>query len=95
MGTAVNGTTPLVPDSVESSTAGVNVDGSFNTKVGGLLPGEANTIAFRGIGVAVITFNGPSSGNQIRGNSIHSNTGLGIDTRDGGNGEPPRPSHQR
>src|SRR6185436_2708262 len=57
--------------------AGVLISSSSNIVVGGTAAGEANTIAHNGgAGVAVTS---TSSLNSIRGNSIHSNTFLGID----------------
>ncbi len=45
-----------------------------NVFVGGTAPGEGNLIAFNGKGVVV-----SGERNPVRGNSIHSNAGLGID----------------
>ncbi|HEV3470251.1 MAG TPA: C25 family cysteine peptidase [Pyrinomonadaceae bacterium] len=62
--------------SLANAGHGVHVlSGSTNT-VGGTAAGAANTIAFNG-GDGVYVSAG--AGNQIRRNSIHSNTGLGID----------------
>ena len=50
--------------------------------IGGILAGEPNTIAFNGgagVAVAVVTAGSTIAGTEIRGNSIHSNSGLGID----------------
>ncbi|MEX2390898.1 MAG: hypothetical protein WD904_04810 [Dehalococcoidia bacterium] len=71
--------------------AGVWIEGTIGTLVGGIEPGQGNTIAYRETGVMVSGNNGVTQGNQIRGNSIHSNVGPGIDTADGGNGEPQPP----
>jgi hypothetical protein len=90
IGTAANGTTPLVPDTVDSTTPGVRIDGGHSAKVGGVLPGEGNVIAYRGTGVRVVDVNGPAANNTIRGNSIHSNLARGIDV-DLDQGEPPPP----
>ena len=50
---------------------------AINTMVGGILPNEANTIAFNGInGVNVILM---AMNNSIRGNNIRSNGNLGIE----------------
>ncbi len=59
--------------------------GVTDTKLGGSEPGAANVIAFnRDCGVTVIDWVGqPASGTAIRGNSIHSNHGLGIDLSQG------------
>ena len=63
---------------------GIQIDGgSFNNTIGGTAAGAGNTIAFStGIGVDVDATAG--TGNEIRFNSIFSNTGLGIDL--GGDG---------
>ncbi|MCI0681621.1 MAG: SBBP repeat-containing protein, partial [Gemmataceae bacterium] len=58
------------------------VAGAFGNLIGGVAAGEANTIAYNaGAGVSVST---GGLGNRIRGNSIHSNDGLGIDLADDG-----------
>lgn len=78
-----------------NSGFGVSIDGASNTIVGGTAAAERNTIANNGAaGVAV--FNPPADGNAIRGNSIASNGGLGIDLNGdgvtpndlGGDGDP-------
>jgi hypothetical protein len=51
--------------------------GASDTVIGGVGAGQANTIAFNGIDGIVVS--GGGTGNQIHGNSIHSNTGEGID----------------
>jgi hypothetical protein len=76
-----------------SGTAGVPnekgvwiVDGAASNTIGGTAAGEGNTIAFNdGCGVYVHEPN--TERNQIRGNSIHSNGGKGIENEDGGNTE--------
>jgi hypothetical protein len=81
IGTAQNGTDPL-----GNGGQGVwlrNLVGVSTTSIGGLLAGEGNTIAFNGAGIDVSGAM-PSTGNSILGNSIHSNTGLGIDLDLGG-----------
>jgi titin len=67
---------------------GVGVFLTFRDKViGGTGPGEGNTIAYNtGAGVVVDAADS-GTGNRIRGNSIHSNGGLGIDL--GGDGVTP------
>ena len=62
----------------ETGAASVNVGGDT---IGGTGTGEPNTIAFNGAdGVFVSVISGSTStGIVLRGNSIHSNTGLGID----------------
>ena len=83
----MTGVTPL-----GNGEGGVLIGGSDN-RIGGLESGEGNLIAFNDSainaadvgGVAISA--GPNIGNAILGNSIHSNTGLGIDlTRDGVSG---------
>ena len=61
-----------------------NTGSASNSLVGGTVPGAGNVIAFnRRIGVAVDrSATGTATGNAILGNSIHSNTGLGIDIDD-------------
>lgn len=63
-----------------SATAGIYVAGPNNT-IGGVEPGDGNTIAFNnGAGVQV----GGSLGTEIHANTVFSNDGLGIDL--GGDG---------
>ncbi len=61
--------------SISSGKGGVELDGS-NNLLGGTSAGTGNTIVFNG-GPGVLSFGGTE--NVIRGNSIHSNAGLGID----------------
>ncbi len=74
IGTQANGTSALA-----NTGHGILVGNGAtanNTTIGGNNVGEGNTIAFNGgDGVYVVA----STGVSIRGNSIHSNTGLGID----------------
>ncbi len=57
--------------------------GSSNNLIGGTGVGEGNVIAFNGQGAvardAGVSIRDPSAGNQIRGNSIYANSGLGVD----------------
>ncbi|HWP99995.1 MAG TPA: hypothetical protein VNK92_05960 [Vicinamibacterales bacterium] len=62
---------------------GVSIDGASNTVVGGIEAGQLNAIAHNGSD-GVVIFNPPATGNRIRGNSIHSNGGLGIDLHNDG-----------
>lgn len=62
----------------------ITINGGNDNWVGGTEPGQGNIIAFStgGPGIQVQGLR-----NSIRGNSIHSNSGLGIDNLTGGNGE--------
>ncbi len=62
----------------------MNVGGDTTT-IGGFAPGESNVIAFNSASGVIVTTNGGSK-NEIRGNSIHDNGGLGIDLGDVGPG---------
>ncbi len=74
------GTAPL-----GNTGQGIFITGAANTTIGGTQPEAGNKIAFNGgAGIASIV---SGQGNAIRGNSIFSNTGLGIDL--GGNGVTP------
>ncbi|MDP2675425.1 MAG: hypothetical protein Q8Q00_11055 [Dehalococcoidia bacterium] len=84
IGTDAAGTGPL-----GNTTAGVRASAFGDDNIiGGTAAGEANIIAFNGTGVWV------DSGvrNTIRGNSIHSNSLLGINTTVGGNLDLPAPA---
>lgn len=74
------GTAPL-----GNTLQGVAINGSVNNLVGGTQAEAANRISFNGGPGVVIT--GSGQGNAVRGNSIFSNAGLGIDL--GGNGVTP------
>jgi parallel beta-helix repeat protein len=79
IGTAIDGVTPI------PSGRGIVISGGNNV-IGG--PGEGNVIAnsdFQGI------FVNAADGNTIRGNSIHSNGGKGIQLSAGGNMDLPPP----
>jgi hypothetical protein len=71
IGLNAQGTAPL-PNNFQ----GIVFSTAENNTVGGTQPGSANKIAFNG-GGGVLVFAG--TGNSIRGNSIFSNNGLGID----------------
>ncbi len=73
IGTNAAGTGPL-----GNQGNGVLINGESNNTIGGTASGAANTIAYNtGAGVAVV--GATATGNPIRGNSLHDNTGLGID----------------
>ena len=60
-----------------NSQQGILIADATNNIIGGTASGAGNKIAFNGgVGIAVT---GSGQGNSIRGNSIFSNTGLGID----------------
>jgi parallel beta-helix repeat protein len=71
------GTDPAAARPLGNALAGVTISGSTN-RVGGLSAGQANTIQFNGgAGVEVTSSNAVQ--NEISGNSIYDNGGLGID----------------
>ncbi|HVS81721.1 MAG TPA: LamG-like jellyroll fold domain-containing protein [Pyrinomonadaceae bacterium] len=76
------GTNAAGTGGVPNGIRGVFVHGSAsNNTIGGTAAGAANIIAFNGnIGVDIQS----GTGNSIRGNSIFSNTGLGIDLAEDG-----------
>src|ERR1039458_457906 len=62
-----------------NSYAGVALwGGATNNSIGGIGAGAGNTIAFNGY-AGVNIYDAPTTNNSIRGNSIFSNSGLGID----------------
>jgi hypothetical protein len=56
----------------------VSFDGASGGTIGDATAGAGNVIAFNRL-VGVVVLDGSSTGNSIRGNSIHDNGGLGID----------------
>jgi CSLREA domain-containing protein len=92
IGTKVDGISPLPNGSIgEPNNHGIRVFmNATESVIGGTAEGEANVIAFNpGDGIRVEGANAIK--HAIRGNSIHSNGGKGIETFDGGNTEPPPP----
>ena len=82
IGLAIDGTTPL-----PNSFFGIKLSGSaYNNQVGGTATGEANRIAYNQLDGVVFTEDLGSypSQNEVRGNIIYANGGLGIDL--GGDG---------
>jgi CSLREA domain-containing protein len=75
IGTSSNGAGPI------PNGFGVNIQDASNNVIGGTTAGAGNTIAFSqsSPGVNIINVVGSSTNNQVRGNSIFSNAGLGID----------------
>ena len=64
---------------IGNGTDGIVV-GANGTIVGGINPGEANTVAYNlGSGIEVQGLTAALNGNPIRGNSIYANGGIGID----------------
>jgi len=74
------GTDPTGALAVPNNGSGIRISTvSAGSLIGGVNPGEGNTIAFnRGAGV-YFDFSSSYTGWAIRGNSIHDNVGLGID----------------
>jgi len=84
IGTQVDGTSAL-----GNSSHGVHIlnMGSNNT-IGGTSEGEDNVIVYNGgDGVRVDGYPSSTTGNSILSNSIHSNSGKGIENINGGNNE--------
>jgi Domain of unknown function (DUF4347)/NPCBM/NEW2 domain/Bacterial Ig domain/Cadherin-like/Putative Ig domain/Cadherin domain len=77
------GTTVTGAAALSNAAAGIEIhNNAANNTIGGVTAGAGNVIAFNGgDGIAVTSL---ASGNVIRGNSIHSNTGLGIDLSNDG-----------
>ena len=84
IGVAADGTTPL-----GNAGAGLRIIGNGltqnNNLVGGVNQGEGNTIANNnGDGIHIFRDSTPTTGNRILGNSIFSNSSLGIDLDNNG-----------
>ncbi|MDG2224390.1 MAG: PKD domain-containing protein [Rubripirellula sp.] len=61
--------------------AGVGINAGDDMVLGGVEPGQGNVLAYNQIGVQI---SDPSAISVLRGNSIYSNLGLGIDVGQGG-----------
>ncbi len=79
IGTDASGTAAL-GNAYGVGISSADVGAALDSIIGGVGPGEANTIAFNTYGVIVSS----GTGNAIRGNSIFSNTNLGIDLHQDG-----------
>ena len=78
-GTDLTGTRAL-----GNSGPGIIISDAYNSMVGGIAAGEANTVAFNGgVGIQI----GSGTNNALRANSIYANGSLGIDLN--GNGVTP------
>ncbi|MCI0682029.1 MAG: LamG domain-containing protein, partial [Gemmataceae bacterium] len=71
------GTAPIANGTATTVGHGINFEGATGSTVGGVALGQGNLIAGN-LGDGVFVFTG-STNNSIRGNSIHNNSGLGID----------------
>jgi uncharacterized repeat protein (TIGR01451 family) len=78
IGTDITGTSGL-PNA--SNGVGIGTNNPANNRIGGTSAGEANVIAFN-LGDGIESFSG--TGNRLAGNSIFSNSGLGIDLQPDG-----------
>lgn len=80
IGTDISGSLPLgnsgSPNFLQGN--GIRVLGGTGNRIGGPGTGEGNLIAFN-VGAGIMISGYDPTGNAIRGNSIHSNSGLGID----------------
>jgi parallel beta-helix repeat protein len=83
IGTNASGTAGL-----SNVQAGVVIqEGAQNNAIGGTTAGMGNLIAYNSGAAGVRVEDAGATGNTIRGNSIHSNLGDGIQNSDGGNAE--------
>ena len=78
------GTNAAGTAAIPNNTGVVIAGGAQNNTIGGTAAGEGNLIAFN-TGDGVHVDDSGTTGNTIRGNSIHSNGGKGIENVDGGN----------
>ena len=81
IGVNAAGTSPL------PNGSGLTIASAPGNIIGGLLPGEGNLIAYSTTGDGVRVEGAAGTGNLLRGNSIHSNSGVGINNASGGNTE--------
>lgn len=91
IGTAADGTTALGNGHGYGGWGIVIENGSNDNTIGGVAGGAGNTIAFNIYDGVVVQGNAASSGNAIRGNSIHDNVQKGISLQTGGNSQLPPP----
>jgi hypothetical protein len=78
--------TDLAGNAAVPNGGGISVESSAsNNMVGGTIPGEGNLIAFN-TGTGVVVSGATTTGNAIRGNSIHDNGGVEISLVSGANG---------
>jgi len=73
-------------DAAIPNETGIFILAADNNTIGGIAGGEGNLIAYN-TGDGVRVEDAWATGNTIRGNSIHSNGGKGIENTDGGNTE--------
>jgi titin len=66
--------------SIGNASAGIFIKAATGNTLGGILPGEGNTIAFNLAGTVILS----GTANPILSNSMFSNTGLGIDAGEDG-----------
>jgi len=85
IGVQVDGISPL-----GNGWFGVYIYQAFGNTIGGTVAGAGNVIAWN-TGNGVRVDGASATGNTIRGSSIHSNGGKGVENIDGGNNELPPP----
>lgn len=62
-----------------NGSAGIDIDNSSQTTVGGTSTGSGNTVAYNGDSGVVVTFSNRGVGNRIRSNAVFANEAPGID----------------